>query len=208
MNIKLPAKIVLSTSFVIVPNLAFAHTAIGDTSGFAHGFAHPLSGIDHVLAMIMVGLFATQLGGRTLWLAPASFVAGMTFGGALGLAGIEMPLVELGIALSVVVLGVLVASEVKASIAAAMALVGFFAVFHGHAHGAEMPENVGGWAYAVGFVIATSLLHMAGIGAGLLLGCSTKSTRNGSDQASVVPPRGAPLWDMCIECQSQETRRR
>src|SRR6516162_925284 len=155
---------------ILTPAVAFAHTGAGDTSGFVHGFGHPISGLDHILAMVMVGVFAWQLGGRALWLVPATFVLIMAVGGALGIAGIGVPFVEIGIALSVVVLGAIVAFNVKAPVAAAMGLVGLFAIFHGHAHGAEIPEDTVGFAYATGFLIATALLHLAGITAGFLIG--------------------------------------
>jgi urease accessory protein len=132
---------------ILAPAVAFAHTGVGDTSGFVHGFGHPISGLDHILAMVMVGIFAWQLGGRALWLVPTTFVLIMAVGGALGIAGIGVPFVEIGIALSVVVLGAIVAFNVKAPVAAAMGLVGLFAIFHGHAHGAEIPEDAGGVAY-------------------------------------------------------------
>ena len=159
----------------LLPTAALAHTGIGETSGFAHGFAHPMSGLDHVLAMVMVGVFAWQLGGRALWLVPATFVLVMALGGALGVAGIQVPFVETGIALSVIVLGAVVALGVKAPAAMTMGLVGLFAVFHGHAHGIEMPEDAGGVAYAAGFMIATALLHVAGIGVGFLIGKASDS---------------------------------
>ena len=149
---------------------ANAHTGVGATSGLAHGFLHPVSGPDHVLAMVTVGLFAAQLGGRAIWLVPLSFVCVMAFGGALGLVDVTLPFVELGIGLSVVVLGAIVALRLRAAIPVAMALVGFFAIFHGYAHGAEMPENVGGFTYGVGFVLGTALLHAIGVGTGLAIG--------------------------------------
>lgn len=157
-------------ALALSPTVAFAHTGIGATSGFWHGVSHPISGLDHILAMVTVGLFAWQLGGRALWMVPAAFVGLMALGGALGMAGIGMPFVETGIALSVIVLGAAVALNPRAPVAAAAALVGFFALFHGHAHGAEMPEDAGGLAYALGFMLATALLHAAGIGAGFGLG--------------------------------------
>jgi urease accessory protein len=152
-----------------LPAAAYAHTGVGETSGFMHGFGHPISGLDHVLAMIMVGVFAFQLGGRAVWLVPLTFVLVMAVGGALGVAGIGVPFVEVGIALSVIVLGAVVALKIKAPTAVAMGVVGLFAVFHGHAHGAEMPEDAGGAAYAAGFMIATALLHGAGIGLGFVI---------------------------------------
>ena len=149
---------------------ASAHTGHGDASGLAHGFLHPVGGPDHILAMVTVGLLAAQIGGRAIWLVPASFVALMTLGGALGAGGVALPFVELGIGLSVVVLGAAVALRPRAAAPVAMALVGFFAIFHGHAHGAEMPESAGGLAYGVGFILGTAFLHAIGVGAGLAVG--------------------------------------
>lgn len=162
---------ILSSLFaivVLVPAAALAHTGHGEAGGLAHGFAHPISGLDHVLAMIAVGLLAGQLGGRAPWLVPAAFVGVMAVGGALGVAGFALPAVEIGIALSVVVLGAAVAFRLRAPIALAMALVSVFAVFHGYAHGAEMPAGVAGLVYGMGFMTATALLHGAGIGLGAL----------------------------------------
>jgi urease accessory protein len=158
----------LAASFA-APSLALAHTGHGDAAGFLHGFEHPVGGLDHVLAMVLVGMLAFQLGGRALLALPLSFVAVMAVGGALGIAGIEVPFVETGIALSIVVLGLAVAFRAKAPLFAAMALVGLFAVFHGHAHGAEMPADASGLAYGVGFMLATALLHAAGLGVGFAL---------------------------------------
>ncbi len=120
--------------------------------------------------MVMVGVFAWQLSGRALWLVPTSFVLMMAVGGALGVFGIDVPFVEVSIALSVIVLGMSVALGIKTPIVATMAVVGLFAIFHGHAHGAEMPEDAGGVAYATGFMIATALLHVTGISIGFLIG--------------------------------------
>ena len=165
-------KRVLALSLVgtAVASPAFAHTGIGDTTGFLHGFLHPIGGIDHVLAMVAVGLFAALLGGRALWLVPLSFVTMMAIGGTLGMAAINLPFVEIGIGLSVVALGAVVALRLNMPIAAAMGFVGFFAIFHGYAHGAEMPDTVSGFSYGAGFVLATALLHACGIGLGLRLG--------------------------------------
>ncbi|HXF55740.1 MAG TPA: HupE/UreJ family protein [Hyphomicrobiaceae bacterium] len=154
----------------LVPTAALAHTGIGDTTGFLHGFAHPFGGLDHILAMVTVGILAFQLGGRALWLVPATFVAVMAVGGWLGMLAVPVPYTEIGIALSIVVLGAAVALRLRAPVAVAMALVGLFAVFHGHAHGAELPENAGGLAYGIGFMTATALLHAAGIALGFLAG--------------------------------------
>lgn len=160
---------VLALAAAALPAAAYAHTGVGETAGLVHGFSHPVSGLDHILAMVMVGVLAFQLGGRAVWAVPATFVLVMAFGGALGMAGINVPFVETGIALSVIMLGAVVALNMRASTAAAMAVVGLFAVFHGHAHGVEMPENAGGAAYAAGFMFATALLHAVGLGVGFLI---------------------------------------
>jgi len=146
---------------------ALAHTGAGPVSGLAAGFAHPLGGPDHVLAMVAVGILAARQGGRSLWLVPAAFLTMMAAGGILGAAGVAVPLVETGIAASVIVLGAAIATGVRMPGAVAMGLAGLFAVFHGHAHGMEMPATAGGLEYGIGFVAATALLHAAGLGLGL-----------------------------------------
>ncbi|TNC45308.1 HupE/UreJ family protein [Rubellimicrobium rubrum] len=153
----------LSATAFLLPSAALAHTGVGSTAGLLHGFAHPLGGLDHVLAMVAVGVLAFVLGGRALWLVPAAFVAMMVVGFGLGVAQVDVPAVELGIALSSVVIGGVAALGLSMPLSAAMALVGVFAIFHGHAHGAEMPETAAGLAYAGGFVAATALLHAAGL---------------------------------------------
>ena len=160
------SRIGLAAALAMVPALASAHTGVGSTLGFAHGFGHPMSGIDHILAMVAVGIFAANLGGRALWAVPLTFMALMAVGGALGMAGMTLPFVEIGIALSIVVLGLVVAVRYEWPVAAAMALVGVFAIFHGHAHGAEMPVAASGASYALGFVLETGLLHIVGIAIG------------------------------------------
>jgi urease accessory protein len=152
----------------LMPMLAGAHPFHGATNGFSGGFTHPLSGLDHILAMVAVGLWAAQLGGRSRWMIPTAFVSLMIVGGALGMAGVHVPAVESGIAASVLVLGLLIAGAVRLLMFAGMALVGLFAIFHGHAHGTEIPAAASGLTYAVGFVLATIALHAAGIGLGLL----------------------------------------
>jgi urease accessory protein len=168
-------RLILIAAALIASTAAQAHVGVGDTNGFVHGFAHPLSGIDHILAMVAVGLFAVHLGGRALYLVPLSFVGMMIVGGALGMAGIHLPYVEVGIGLSVVVLGIAVAFGLNAPTAIAMALVGFFAVFHGHSHGTEMPESASGLGYGAGFILATAALHAIGIGVGLAIGVATEA---------------------------------
>jgi urease accessory protein len=148
---------------------AFAHTGAGASHDLAHGFLHPLSGLDHILAMVAVGLYAAHLGGRSLWLLPAAFVATMVAGGLLGWTGFPLPMVEQGIGLSVIVMGAVIALGVRLPAAAATALVTAFALVHGHAHGSEAVQLVAFLPYALGFVAATALLHAAGIAAGLAL---------------------------------------
>jgi urease accessory protein len=147
---------------------ALAHTGHG-ASSFMQGFAHPLGGLDHVLAMVAVGLYAAMIGGRALSLIPAAFLGAMALGGALGMMGYGLPYTEIGIAVSVIVLGLAVAFHVNLPTLAAMALAGLFAIFHGHAHGAEMPLTISGYEYAAGFLLATALLHAAGIALGIIL---------------------------------------
>ena len=161
----------LAAALVLVPSLALAHPGLpGHTHDVATGFLHPLGGLDHILAMVAVGLLAAQLGGRALWLVPASFVAAMAAAGLAGMAGVRLPMTEVGIAASVVVLGGAVALRLAMPVAAATALVGFFAMFHGYAHGLETPETASGLLYGLGFVAATALLHAVGIGVGLTVG--------------------------------------
>ncbi len=154
-------------AFVFASQPALAHVGLHDSGGFTHGFMHPIGGADHVLAMVAVGILAAQLGGRALWLVPGAFVAMMIAGGWLGFAGVELPLVETGIAASVFVLGALVALDVKLPVALAVALAGGFALFHGHAHGTELPGGSAPVSFALGFVVATALLHGAGVALGL-----------------------------------------
>jgi len=156
-------------ALLIAATAAQAHTGVGNTGGILPGVAHPISGMDHVLAMVAVGLFAAHLGGRALWLVPLAFVSMMAVGGGLGMTGVSLPLVEIVIGLSVVVVGLAITTERRLPTVGAMALVASFAVFHGHAHGAETPEAAAGWEYGMGFVLATAGLHAGGISLGLLL---------------------------------------
>jgi urease accessory protein len=148
------------------PAVAWAHTDSGEAAGFLTGVRHPVSGLDHVLAMIAVGLWGAQLGIPALWLLPVAFPMMMAFGGMFGLMGLPLPGVEMGIAASAVVLGVAVLAEARPPLLVALAVVAVFAVFHGHAHGTELPEGQSGLLYSMGFVIATGLLHGLGIGIG------------------------------------------
>ncbi|KNY16609.1 MULTISPECIES: HupE/UreJ family protein [unclassified Shinella] len=145
---------------------AFAHLNPEEHGSFMAGFSHPLFGLDHILVMVAVGLWAAQIGGKALWGVPAAFVTTMAVGFGLALAGIDLPFVEPAILASVVALGLLVAMAVKLDTAASAAIVATFALFHGHAHGGEL-GSAGAFEFGVGFVVATALLHIAGIGFGL-----------------------------------------
>jgi urease accessory protein len=166
----------------LIPTAAFAHVGVGDTSGFVHGFLHPFAGIDHVLVMVGVGLLAAQLGGRALWLVPLAFLSAMAIAGIIGAAGLRMPYAEVGIALSVTFLGLSIALGLSLSVFTAMAFVAAFALFHGYAHGAEMPDAVSGHAYGIGFVCATAILHALGIGLGLAIGTLARGHRRRIEQ--------------------------
>ena len=163
------APVLAAASLMLAPAAAFAHAGgpSGHIHGFAAGFAHPLGGLDHVLAMVAVGLLAAEIGGRALWTVPAAFLGMMALGGALGMAGMSAPALETAIALSVVVLGLAASLRIPLGGAAAATLVGFFAVFHGVAHGAEAGQGVSGLSYAGGFLLATALLHACGLGSSL-----------------------------------------
>jgi urease accessory protein len=169
MSAKRPAAAWLALFFVFVAGRpAFAHVQQGQAAGFITGLLHPLSGLDHVLAMIAVGLWGAQLGAPAVWMLPVTFPMVMAVGGFLGLVGIPLPGVELGIALSAILLGSMVAREARPPLGAAAALVAFFAVFHGHAHGTELPAGQSGLTYSIGFVAATGCLHAVGIAIGVV----------------------------------------
>jgi urease accessory protein len=155
--------------FVLAPAAALAHPGHDGAGGLMYGFVHPVTGIDHVLAMVAIGVLAALYGGRALWLVPLSFVAAMAIAGVIGMAGIVIPVVEVGIGVSVVVLGLAIAFQLRPPTFVAMAVVGFFALFHGYAHGAELPDGITGLPFALGFLLATALLHGTGVGLGLLM---------------------------------------
>ncbi|RWA71892.1 HupE/UreJ family protein [Mesorhizobium sp.] len=154
---------------------AYAHVGAGTTSSFTAGFMHPLSGLDHMTVMIAVGLWAAMKGGRAVWAWPLAFVGVMLAGAAFGMLHVPVPFVEPGILASVVALGLLVALAVDLPVSAGAAIIGLFALFHGHAHGTEVPENAGGLEYMAGFAVATALLHTVGIAAALGLGLRFRS---------------------------------
>jgi len=179
------ARALLPLLFIALPTAAFAHPGhAGDAAGLLSGFMHPVGGIDHILAMVAVGVFAFVLGGRALLLVPLAFVGMMALGFGLGVTGTDVPFVEFGIALSSIVIGAAAAWGKPMPVAAAMSLVGVFAIFHGHAHGAEMPANAAGLEYALGFMLATALLHLSGIGAAL--GVSKLAGRFGKPAAQLA----------------------
>ncbi len=149
--------------------LSIAHTGAGVAGGFSSGFTHPLMGTDHVTAMIAVGILGAFLGRPAIWLLPVLFPLVMALGGVMGLLGLPIPMIEPGIAASSIVLGSLIALALKPPLWVAGLLVAIFAIFHGYAHGAELPEAANPLAYSLGFVIATGLLHLVGIAIGELV---------------------------------------
>lgn len=159
---------IISASLALAAGTASAHTGDHAVVGFASGFAHPFLGLDHLLAMLAIGLWAAQQGGRALWAVPAAFLAAMGLGGLLVWTGGALPQVETGIALSVLVLGLLIATRQKWAVPVGMAVAASFALFHGYAHGLEIPQAASPFLYALGFVLATAALHAAGIGGNLL----------------------------------------
>jgi len=147
---------------------AHAHVEQGQAVGFVTGLEHPWSGLDHILAMIAVGLWGAQLGNPAMWVLPITFPMMMSLGAMMGLLGIPVPGIEIGIAVSAILLGIMVLGEVRPKLIAAAVLVGFFAIFHGHAHGTVLPAGLSGLLYSMGFVIATGCLHGIGIIIGLV----------------------------------------
>lgn len=164
---KLPPLTLLA--ILLSTGIASAHSEAGAAGGFVSGFTHPLTGLDHMAAMVGVGLWGAFLGSRAMWLLPVVFPIVMALGGALGVAGVHIPGVETGIALSAVALGAMVAAAARPPLWVAAVLVGAFAIFHGHAHGTELPESANALSFAIGMVIATGLLHLCGMALGLLV---------------------------------------
>jgi urease accessory protein len=160
---------VVAALTALVPTAAWAHVEGGVAGGLAGGFAHPLTGPDHFFAMFAVGIWGAQMGGRSVWMLPVAFPLIMAAGGIAGMAGLPLPGVETGIAVSVLVLGLAIALVWRPREPLPLALIAIFAVFHGYAHGVELPGAVDPAAYAVGFVVATGLIHVGGILAGLAL---------------------------------------
>ena len=157
--------VLCSAAVFLVPTIAFAHPDLEQT-GLALGFVHPLTGADHLLVMVAVGILAATLGGRALWVLPLTFLAVMALGSGLGIIGVRLPLVEMVIVLSVVVMGLAIASPRKCPMVAGAAMVGTFALYHGHAHGTELTPAVSAIPFVLGFTAATATLHSIGIGLG------------------------------------------
>jgi urease accessory protein len=158
------SKTVLSVLILsFLPSLAHAHIGVGVASGWAHGVLHPFLGLDHLCAMLAVGLWAKQMGGRALWSIPLTFVSVMALGGLLGMGAMSLPFIENGIFFSLIALGFLVAVAIQLPLSVSACIVGVFALFHGYAHVAEMPQSASGLFYALGFMLSTTMLNVAGI---------------------------------------------
>ena len=158
----------IALALALMPTVALAHSENGVAIDFKGGFSHPIFGPDHVIAMVAVGLWGAFLGMPAIWLLPVVFPLVMAFAGALGVLGVPLPGVEIGIALSAIALGTMVALAARPPLWVAALLVGAFAVFHGHAHGTELPIGADAVAFSMGFVVATGMLHLAGISFGTL----------------------------------------
>lgn len=152
-----------ATLLMLVPTLVLAHQESGQAAGFVAGLVHPISGLDHVVAMIAVGLWGAVLGPPAIWVLPVAFPMMMAFGGFMGLLGIPVPSIEIGIAVSAIVLGAMVLIQARPPLWVAAILVAIFAIFHGYAHGRELPAGANALLYSLGFVVATGLLHLVGI---------------------------------------------
>jgi urease accessory protein len=175
----------VAVAVVVSPATAHAHVGVGPVHNLLHGLEHPLTGIDHICAMLAVGIWAAQRGGRAVWLVPLSFIFVMALGGALAMAGAQLPFVEPGIALSLVLLGLFVAAAVRLPLAASMAIISLFALVHGYAHGLEVPAAASGVNYAAGYILATAGLTSTGTAFGLLM--------RKLDSSQPVPLAGAAI---------------
>ena len=160
--------LLVALAVLVTAEPAAAHI-VGHPAGFTSGFEHPLTGLDHFLAMLAVGIWGAQMGGRAVWTLPVTFPLIMAVGGFAGMLGVPMPSIELGIALSILVLGGAIAAAWRPPEFVALALIAIFAICHGYAHGAELPLAADPAEYAVGFVLATGMIHVIGIGVGLVL---------------------------------------
>lgn len=181
--------LIFITCLILAPPV-LAHIEQGQAVGFITGLQHPWSGLDHVLAMIAVGLWGAQLGNPALWILPITFPMVMAAGAMMGLLGIPLPGIEIGIAVSAIILGTVVLAEIRPRIVVAAILVGVFAIFHGHAHGTELPAGQNGMLYSMGFVAATGCLH----GVGILIGLIHRWP------AGRIALRGAGAFIACMGC--------
>jgi urease accessory protein len=164
LSFKMFSGLIIAFAISIIPSTVYAHEGGNlPLGGFLSGLLHPVLGYDHLLAMLSVGILSAQIGGRAIWTVPATFVIVMGFGGMLGLLDIGITITELGIAFSLVILGSIIASERRLPIVLAMIGVGFFAIFHGYAHGTEMPQTAQPATYASGFLTGTALIHITGV---------------------------------------------
>jgi len=188
------ASVVLLLLLLSSPGEALAHAQGGEAAGLLAGLEHPVSGLDHVLAMIAVGLWGAQLGAPAVWLLPVTFPMVMAFGGTLGLLGVALPGIELGIAASAIALGLAVFREARPEPWLAALMVGAFAIFHGNAHGTELPPGGNALLYSIGFVVATGTLHAVGIGLGLLHRWQLGRTTLRAAGAGVALAGGFFLW--------------
>ncbi len=168
MSGRLAPTALLGLCLVLWSRAAEAHIVKGQAMGLLSGFLHPISGLDHVLAMVSVGLWGAQLGAPAIWVLPVTFPMAMALGGMLGFLGLPLPGPEIGIALSMVMLGGAVMLEAQPPLPIVAGIVGFFAIFHGYAHGTELPAGQSALLYSLGFVVATGCLHVAGIVIGLI----------------------------------------
>ena len=193
-HVRLRRTTVTLAAFLSLVCFAQAHPGHG-ASGFARGFTHPLHGFDHLLAMLAVGLWASQLGGHAKWAVPVAFAGVMALGGAVGMAGVGLPFAEAGIAASVLILGLLTAAAVRLPLSAGIAVVGVFAICHGNAHGAEMQDTAAGVAYALGFIATTVLLHAAGFSLGVLMQRAAKARRLRASGVAVSAAGVLLLWN-------------
>jgi urease accessory protein len=162
--------VALLSALLLIVDPASAHTGAGVTGGFTSGFQHPLFGLDHLLAMLAVGIWGAQMGGRQVWVLPVAFPLVMAVGGVLGIAGFHLSHVEVGIGFSVLALGLVIALALRPPEPVALLLIAVFAICHGYAHGVELPQAADPASYAIGFVVATGMIHVVGIGIGLTLG--------------------------------------
>jgi len=189
------AHVVLSAALIaaLLPSPALAHDGTGLAGGFAAGFAHPLSGPDHMLAMISVGLWGAFLGRPLVYVLPMIFPTVMALGAGIGMVGVPLPPVEIGIALSVLTLGLMILFAVRAPVSVACAIVAIFGLFHGYAHGVELPSAADPIGYSAGFVLCTGLLHLTGIALGLLK-VSQTGTLALRGAGGVIALCGALFW--------------